>query len=40
LQQRGLQLGALEFLVKADVTPRQLTTNVDQMTGALPTALA
>ncbi|MFI5285173.1 MAG: PleD family two-component system response regulator [Candidatus Dormibacteria bacterium] len=40
LQQRGLQLGALEFLVKADVTPRQLTSKVEQMTGALPTALA
>ncbi|MFZ0129332.1 MAG: response regulator [Candidatus Dormiibacterota bacterium] len=40
LQQRGLQLGALEFLVKADVTPRELTDKVEQTTGALPTALA
>ena len=40
LQQRGLQLGALEFLVKADVTPRELTNKVEQTTGALPTALA
>ena len=40
LRQRGLRLGALEFLVKADVTPRQLATKVEQTTGPLPTARA
>jgi DNA-binding response OmpR family regulator len=40
LRERGLRLGALEFLVKADVTPLQLTTRVEQTTGPLPTARA
>jgi CheY-like chemotaxis protein len=40
LRERGLRLGALEFLVKADVTPRQLATKVERTTGPLPTALA
>jgi len=40
LRERGLRLGALEFLVKADVTPRQLATKVERKTGPLPTALA
>jgi len=28
LRERGLKLGALEFLVKADTTPAQLSTKV------------
>jgi DNA-binding response OmpR family regulator len=30
LRERGLKLGALEFLVKADTTPGQLSTKVEQ----------
>ncbi len=30
LRERGLKLGALEFLVKADTTPAQLSTKVEQ----------
>jgi CheY-like chemotaxis protein len=30
LRERGLRLGALEFLVKADTTPAQLSTKVEQ----------
>jgi DNA-binding response OmpR family regulator len=30
LRERGLKLGALEFLVKADTTPAQLSTKVGQ----------
>lgn len=33
LRQRGLKLGALEFLVKADTTPAQLSTRVERGTG-------
>jgi DNA-binding response OmpR family regulator len=33
LRERGLKLGALEFLVKADTTPAQLSTRVEQNTG-------
>jgi DNA-binding response OmpR family regulator len=33
LRQRGLKLGALEFLVKADTTPAQLSTSVERGTG-------
>ena len=38
LQERGLKLGALEFLVKADTTPAQLSDSVERATGprALP----
>lgn len=38
LRERGLRLGALEFLVKADTTPAQLSENVGRATGprALP----
>jgi DNA-binding response OmpR family regulator len=38
LQERGLKLGALEFLVKADTTPAQLSDSVGRATGprALP----
>lgn len=32
LRQRGLKLGALEFLVKADTTPAQLSTRVERGT--------
>jgi DNA-binding response OmpR family regulator len=40
LRERGLKLGALEFLVKADTTPAQLSTKVEQSRGsqALPPA--
>jgi two-component system, cell cycle response regulator len=40
LRERGLKLGALEFLVKADTTPAQLSTKVEQSRGsqALPSA--
>lgn len=33
LRERGLKLGALEFLVKADTTPSQLSTKVGQTRG-------
>jgi len=33
LRERGLKLGALEFLVKADTTPAQLSTRVERSTG-------
>ena len=33
LRQRGLKLGALEFLVKSDTTPAQLSTKVGRGTG-------
>jgi DNA-binding response OmpR family regulator len=33
LRERGLKLGALEFLVKADTTPAQLSTRVERNTG-------
>ena len=38
LQERGLKLGALEFLVKAETTPAQLSDSVERATGprALP----
>ena len=38
LRERGLKLGALEFLVKADTTPAQLSDSVERATGprALP----
>ncbi len=38
LRERGLKLGALEFLVKADTTPKQLSQSVERVTGsrALP----
>jgi DNA-binding response OmpR family regulator len=36
LRERGLRLGALEFLVKADTTPGQLSTKVEQAR-AIPT---
>jgi CheY-like chemotaxis protein len=39
LRERGLRLGALEFLVKADVTPYLLVTKIEQNTGVLPAAL-
>jgi DNA-binding response OmpR family regulator len=32
LRERGLKLGALEFLVKADTTPAQLSTRVERST--------
>jgi DNA-binding response OmpR family regulator len=40
LRERGLRLGALEFLVKADTTPAQLSQTVERTTGprALPSA--
>jgi DNA-binding response OmpR family regulator len=40
LRERGLRLGALEFLVKADVSPNLLVTKVEQNTVVLPAALA
>lgn len=33
MRERGLRLGALEFLVKADTTPRQLAAKVEQTIG-------
>jgi two-component system copper resistance phosphate regulon response regulator CusR len=39
LRARGLQLGALEFLVKADTTPDQLSTAVRRSTARGQTAL-
>ncbi len=33
LRERGLKLGALEFLVKADTTPTQLSRTVERTTG-------
>jgi len=38
LRERGLKLGALEFLVKADTTPAELSESVERATGprALP----
>jgi CheY-like chemotaxis protein len=33
LRERGLKLGALEFLVKAETTPAQLSTGVERNTG-------
>jgi DNA-binding response OmpR family regulator len=36
LRERGLKLGALEFLVKADTTPAQLSTKVEQSRGPQP----
>jgi two-component system, OmpR family, phosphate regulon response regulator PhoB len=33
LRERGLKLGALEFLVKAETTPAQLSTRVERNTG-------
>ncbi len=40
LRERGLKLGALELLVKADTTPAQLSTKVEQSRGSqtLPSA--
>jgi len=40
LRERGLNLGALEFLVKADTTPAQLSTKVEQTreSQAIPSA--
>lgn len=40
LRERGLRLGALEFLVKADTTPAQLSESVGRATGprSLPSA--
>ncbi len=40
LRERGLKLGALEFLVKADTTPSHLSDTVERLTGprALPSA--
>jgi DNA-binding response OmpR family regulator len=40
LRERGLKLGALEFLVKADTTPAQLSTKVEQTreSQAIPSA--
>jgi two-component system, OmpR family, alkaline phosphatase synthesis response regulator PhoP len=38
LRERGLRLGALEFLVKADVSPNLLVTKVEQHTGVRPAA--
>jgi CheY-like chemotaxis protein len=39
-RERGLKLGALEFLVKADTTPSRLSAAVEQATGsrAVPSA--
>ena len=36
LRERGLKLGALEFLVKADTTPGQLSTKVEQRRESQP----
>jgi len=38
LRQRGMKLGALEFLVKSDTTPAQLSESVERATSprALP----
>jgi DNA-binding response OmpR family regulator len=36
LRERGLELGALEFLVKADTTPAFLSGSVGQWAGAAP----
>jgi DNA-binding response OmpR family regulator len=36
LRERGLKLGALEFLVKADTPPKLLTLTVGRTTGAQP----
>jgi CheY-like chemotaxis protein len=36
LRERGLRLGALEFLVKADTTPAQLSESVGRATGPRP----
>ena len=33
MRDRGLRLGALEFLVKADTTPQQLASKVERATG-------
>ena len=33
MRERGLRLGALEFLVKADTTPRQLAAKVESTVG-------
>jgi DNA-binding response OmpR family regulator len=40
LRERGLRLGALEFLVKADTTPAHLSESVERVVGprALPSA--
>jgi DNA-binding response OmpR family regulator len=38
LRERGLKLGALEFLVKADVSPNLLVTKVEKHTGVRPAA--
>ncbi|MFZ0179928.1 MAG: response regulator [Candidatus Dormiibacterota bacterium] len=40
LRERGLKLGALEFLVKADTTPAQLSTKVEQSRESPPIASA
>jgi DNA-binding NarL/FixJ family response regulator len=39
-RERGLKLGALEFLVKADTTPSSLSATVERVTGprALPSS--
>jgi CheY-like chemotaxis protein len=37
LRERGLKLGALEFLVKADTAPAQLSTKVEQSRGSQTT---
>ena len=34
LRERGLKLGALEFLVKAETTPAELSNRVDQSRGS------
>ena len=36
LRGRGLKLGALEFLVKSDTTPAQLSESVERATGTRP----
>lgn len=36
LRERGLRLGALEFLVKADTSPAQLSRTVERRTGTRP----
>jgi two-component system cell cycle response regulator DivK len=38
LRERGLKLGALEFLVKADTTPARLSESAERWTQTTPTA--
>jgi DNA-binding response OmpR family regulator len=40
LRERGLKLGALEFLVKADTTPAQLSNKVEQTRDSQPASSA